>query len=58
MRGRDYVLPDDIKELAQSVLGHRIIVSASARMRGLDSNGIVDELLSRVPVPGVRRPVA
>lgn len=58
MRGRDYVLPDDVKELAQAVLGHRIIVSASARMRGLDSSDIVDELLSRVPVPGVRHPVA
>lgn len=54
IRGRDYVLPDDVKELAQAALAHRIIVSPQARMRGMDGRKIVEDILERVPVPGVR----
>jgi MoxR-like ATPase len=50
--GRDYVLPDDIKELAVSVLGHRIIVSPAARLRDLNSDRIVQEIVYETPVPG------
>ena len=35
LRNRDYVIPDDVKELANAVLGHRLILSPAARMRGL-----------------------
>jgi MoxR-like ATPase len=52
MQGRDYVTPDDVKDLAEPALAHRIIVSPSARMRNIDARGIVRELLSMVPVPG------
>ena len=52
--GRDYVLPDDIKELAGPMISHRIIVSAAARMRGVQGRDVVDELLDRVPVPGAQ----
>ena len=52
IRGRDYVLPDDIKELAAPVLSHRMIVSAAARMRGIHARDVVAGLLDRVPVPG------
>ena len=54
VRGRDFVLPDDIKELAVSTLSHRIIVSAAARMRGADGNDIVAGLVDQVPVPGAQ----
>jgi len=50
--GRDYVLPDDIKALAVSVLAHRIIVSPAARLRELSSERIVTEILDNLPVPG------
>ncbi len=52
MQGRDYVTPDDVKDLAEPALAHRIIVSPSARMRNIDARGIVRELLTMVPVPG------
>lgn len=52
MQGRDYVTPDDVKDLAEPALAHRIIVSPSARMRNIDARGIVRELLNMVPVPG------
>jgi MoxR-like ATPase len=52
IRGRDFVLPDDIKELANPILGHRIVVSSPARMRGVQSNDIIDSILSQISVPG------
>ena len=54
IRGRDYVLPDDVKELAVPVLSHRIIVSAAARMRGVQNKEIVDTLVEEIPVPGAQ----
>ncbi len=52
IRGRDFVLPDDVKDLAQSMLSHRIIVSPAARMRGVSRPEIVDTILEQIPVPG------
>ena len=51
VRGRSFVLPDDVKTLAPAVLGHRIILNADARLRGRDSVAIVAEVLANVPVP-------
>jgi len=51
LRGRGYVLPDDVKTLAPSVLTHRIIATPQARLRGRGAADIVAELLSTVPVP-------
>ena len=55
VQDRDYVIPDDIKTLADSVIGHRLILSASARMRGMRSADVVDDLLNQVAVPGATR---
>jgi MoxR-like ATPase len=52
MNGRDYVLPDDIKALADCALGHRVILGPSARLRDLNATQVVEELLGSVPVPG------
>jgi MoxR-like ATPase len=52
VRGRDFVLPDDVKELAVPVMAHRIIVSAAARMRGVRGANVIMGLMDRVPVPG------
>ena len=54
MDGREYVLPDDVKDTAVSVLAHRIIVSSSAKMSGLDSENIVNSIIGNVPIPGIR----
>ena len=55
IRDRDYVLPDDIKILAPGVIAHRIMLSPSARMRGVQSTDVVEDLLTNVPVPGATR---
>ena len=54
VRGRDYVLPDDVKELAVAVLAHRIVLTPAARMRGVRPEQMVSDLLDTVPVPGAR----
>jgi MoxR-like ATPase len=54
VHGRDYVIPDDIKALAAATLGHRIIISPAARIKGATSADILDELLRTTPVPGAK----
>jgi MoxR-like ATPase len=54
LRGRDYVIPDDVKELAAVVMGHRVIVAPSVRMKGMDGCQIVDDVLKHLPVPDAR----
>ncbi len=49
--GRDYVVPDDIKTLATSVLGHRIMLNAEAQMRGVTPTGVISSLVESIPVP-------
>jgi MoxR-like ATPase len=51
IRGRDYVLPDDVKSLAPAMLPHRLILSSQARLRGRDIADIVAEVLADVAVP-------
>jgi MoxR-like ATPase len=51
VRGRNFVLPDDVKTLAPAVLGHRIILNADARLRGRDPGQVIAALLANVPVP-------
>ncbi len=52
IRGRGYVIPDDVKLLARPTLAHRIIVAPAARVRGVTSLAILEEILQSVPVPG------
>ncbi len=54
MFGRDYVLPDDVKALAGAALGHRIIVGPAARIKDVQPEEIVQEILNRLPVPGAQ----
>lgn len=54
MRGRDFVSPDDVKELADATLAHRLILSPAARLKKVDARGIVNEIINSVPVPGAR----
>ena len=54
LAGRDYATPDDVKSVAPYVLSHRLILSAAARMKQVTALDTVNEILSRVPVPGAR----
>ena len=54
IKGRDYVIPDDVKDVAVEVLAHRVIASSAARMRGNDWNQIVVNVLNSIPVPGTQ----
>src|SRR5947208_1159553 len=51
IRGRAYVLPDDVKAQAQTVLRHRIFLGADAQMRGRTGAAVVTEVLARTAVP-------
>ncbi|MBI4286765.1 MAG: MoxR family ATPase [Chloroflexi bacterium] len=51
MRGRGYVLPDDVKCLAVPVLAHRLIPRTESRLRGQAVEAMVAEALASVPVP-------
>ena len=52
LQGRNYVIPDDVKALAVFTLPHRIIMSPSARMKGISSQVVVEGLLNQIQVPG------
>jgi MoxR-like ATPase len=50
--GRDHVIPDDVKALAESTLAHRIIVGPTARIKEITARSIIQNLLNVIPVPG------
>jgi MoxR-like ATPase len=50
--GRDFVLPDDVKALTIPALGHRVILGPAARLRDLSADQILEEILTKLPVPG------
>jgi MoxR-like ATPase len=49
--GRNYVVPDDIKALAEPVLAHRLLVSPEAQLQGISSANALADVLAQVPVP-------
>lgn len=51
INGRDFVAPDDVKELAPSVLSHRIIMNSTARLRGSTNEMLIGEILESTSVP-------
>jgi MoxR-like ATPase len=51
MRGREFVLPDDIKRIVGPVIAHRLILKPESRLRRITSEKIVDEIVSEVAVP-------
>ena len=52
IRGREFVLPDDIKALALPALAHRVIPGPAARLRDVTAERIVQEVVDQMPVPG------
>lgn len=51
MKGRDFVIPDDVKEIALPVLRHRLILKPEAEVEGLNADRILNSLLETIPVP-------
>lgn len=53
--GREFVLPDDVKDLAKPVLSHRLIVKPESKLAGLTSDDVIDDILKMVHIPVVKR---
>lgn len=51
IRGRNYVIPDDVKYLAVPAIAHRLVAKTEARLRGKSAESIVNEIVSTIPVP-------
>ena len=51
--GRDYVVPDDVKNVLIPALSHRLILKAEARVQGLKSESVINEIVNKIPVPTV-----
>ena len=51
LRGRDFVVPKDVKDLAVRVLAHRIMLSPDAKVHGVGAETVVNRILETVPVP-------
>jgi len=54
LRGRDFVSPDDIKEMTPSVFRQRLLLSSEALVRGVQPDRIIASILDRVPMPEYR----
>jgi MoxR-like ATPase len=53
LRGRDYVLPDDVRELAPDVISHRLVLSFDAVAEGVSADSVVRRLVNAVPPPQI-----
>lgn len=53
LRGRDYVLPGDVADIARDVMSHRIVLSFEAVADGVDPRAVVGSVLAAVPMPEV-----
>ena len=51
LRGRRYVLPQDVRELAKDVLRHRMVLSYEALAEGVDADTILDRVLETIEMP-------
>ena len=54
LAGREFVIPDDVKDLSEFALAHRLIISPAARLKNVDSRTVVNEIVNSIPVPGAR----
>jgi len=54
LNGRDFVLPDDVKALAEATLAHRLLISPSARIKNVTAIQVIEDALRHTPVPGAR----
>ena len=53
LRGRDYMLPVDVRDLARDVLRHRLVLTYEALAAGVDADRVLDDVLEKVPMPRI-----
>lgn len=53
LRGRNFVLPDDVKRVAGPVLTHRMILKPESRLRKITPGSVVDEIVAEIAVPAI-----
>jgi MoxR-like ATPase len=58
MRGRTFVLPDDVKRVVASVLTHRLILKPEARLRKVTPEQVVHEVVEEIAVPTIEQPAS
>ena len=58
LRGRNYVLPDDVKKVAAPALTHRIILKPESRLRKVTASALVDEIIAEIAVPTLEEKAA
>jgi MoxR-like ATPase len=51
IQDREYVIPDDVKDMAPHVLTHRLMIAPQAMLRGREAAELVIDIVSQVPVP-------
>ena len=51
IRGRDFVTPDDIREVTVPVLNHRVVLSPEREMEGIKSKQTIEEIIEQIEVP-------
>ena len=56
LRGRNYVLPDDVKRIYLSVLGHRVILKPESRLRKISVESVLNEIVAELAVPVMPQP--
>ena len=49
--GREFVIPEDVREMAVPVIAHRVVIEPQARFAGVTTSGLVEEILAKVPMP-------
>jgi MoxR-like ATPase len=49
--GREFVIPEDVREMAVPVIAHRMVVEPQARFAGVTTAGLVEEILAKIPMP-------
>lgn len=57
IKGRSFVLPDDVQFLAPYAFSHRLILKPEAKYKGMDPSELIRQVLSRLEVP-VQRPTS
>ncbi len=55
VRGRDYVIPDDINVIVRETFAHRMLLNAKARAQNITAENILDEIIEKTPVPQLRK---
>jgi len=58
MNGRDYVVPSDIKRIAEPVLAHRLVLTPEAQVNDVDEAAVVEDILDEIAVPTIEGEMA